>query len=63
MITKEGLARVLYEEFERDAWGDIDPYLFYRVSKPEPEDGNDDDVAGMEAVLERVVARLNAEEG
>lgn len=60
MITKQELARILAEEFERGCWGDIDPYLFRRVA--EPEDGNDDDVGGMEAVLERVVARLNGEE-
>jgi hypothetical protein len=63
MITKETLARLLHEEFERDHWGDVDPDLFRHVADPEPEDGNYDDVMSLRAVLERVAVRLNAGDG
>ncbi len=61
-MTKEDLARILYEEFSRDAWGDVDPDLFLHVSEEtDPEDLSDDDQRDVESlaeVLDRVVARI-----
>jgi hypothetical protein len=62
-------AAILFEEFEKDDWGDIDPTLFGLVADgKEREEGIDDDENDPEAqeeafalrgVLERAVARLN----
>lgn len=65
------LAQILFEEFDRDDWGDIDPDLFAMAAVPsDSEDADEDDeedeedeedaeeVAGMRAVLARVCARL-----
>lgn len=62
------LAALLYEEFERDQWGDVDPYLFAMVADGRIDgvdaDGEplDEDLAdgarGVHEVLARVCARL-----
>lgn len=56
-ITVQQLAKILFEEFERDYWGDIDPFLFSRVADGDPA------AAGytrdLVEVLDKVVARLN----
>lgn len=55
------LAAILFEEFERDAWGDVDPHLFGMVADG-LEDSDDDaaeDAAELKKVLKRVVKRLN----
>mgnify|MGYP001599056953 CR=1 FL=1 len=54
-MTSEHLAKILYEEFERDGWGDIDPYLFRYVFEG---DTDAEYAADMKRVLDRVVARL-----
>lgn len=61
-MTKEDLARILHEEFERDSWGDLSPELFRHVSEEtDPDDLDDDDQRDVEAIaelLERVVERI-----
>ena len=59
MLEVKKLARIMHEEFERDGWGDIDPFLFKLVV--DCEDDEDDDVMGLRSVLERVVKRLEEE--
>ena len=54
-MTSEQLAKILYEEFERDGWGDIDPYLFCCVSEGVTDV---EYAAGMKSALDRVVVRL-----
>jgi len=57
-ITAKQLAQIMFEELEREAWGDIDPCWF----KPEENSGeSDEDAQALMGVLERVVQRLNAE--
>lgn len=60
-MTTEELARVLYEELERDQWGDIDPYWLKMIATGADSEDEDDasDVASLRAVLDRVVARLD----
>ena len=56
------LAKILFEEFEQDGWGDINPYLFKQVASGEyttPEDGGPTrDEGGMEEVLTRAAAKI-----
>lgn len=64
-ISAEQLAFLLYEELDRDQWGDVDPYLFKHIVlrrdlDPEPDD-NDADAAALRQVLTRVVDRLELE--
>lgn len=55
VVTVELLGKLLFEEFERDGWGNIDPFYF----QP-PEYGElTDDYQGLDKVLTRVVKRLN----
>lgn len=63
------LATILAEEFERDNWGDIDPSLFSAVAElvydkaeqlAEMDEDQKRDVLGMEAVLRRVLSRLDS---
>lgn len=61
-MTLKDLARILKDEFGRDGWGDIDPYLFNLASQdPDPEDEGDlhEDAQHMRKVLSRVVQRIN----
>lgn len=51
-LTVKELGNILFEEFERDQWGDIDPYYFKNPSK---EDGE----MSTYEVLDRVVKRIN----
>lgn len=65
-FTPEELARILQEEFDRDSWGDIDPYLFKIVADGtagKNEDGEQDeeslrDETGMKEVLARAARRI-----
>lgn len=59
-VSAQELARLLWEEFDRGAWGDIDPDLFRIVAEnnPDEQDGENDDIAAMREVLERVASRL-----
>lgn len=56
-LTVERLGKILAEEFERDQWGDIDPFYFEYPAKKN-DHAADDDARGVYEVLERVVARL-----
>ena len=51
-ITARELGKLLFQELERDQWGDIDPWWF----KPDYDVGESKD---LYEVLERVVKRLN----
>lgn len=62
-MTPEELAKILYEEFERDDWGDIDPALFdqsFDDTIIATEIGPDEsrDLLGMHKVLERAAKRI-----
>ena len=57
-LTVKALGKILYEEFERDSWGTVDPYYFKeppRMGEATPENGE-----GLYEVLERAVNRINA---
>lgn len=65
------LAKILDEEFEKDNWGDIDPWLFKVLGKnveeeeeededeEDEEDEKDEEVENLRQVLNRVVKRIN----
>ena len=60
------LAQILHEEFKRDNWGDIDPWLFKMVSgtlevDDTVDDDNAEDAEALREVLERVAKRINEE--
>lgn len=67
--STQRLAAILFEELEKDGWGDIDPTLFGLVADGYPhgedcdEDDRDEDLEtdaqGLEVILERVVKRIN----
>ena len=54
------LAQILSEEFERDHWGTIDPYLFKTVGQDRCEE--DEDAPPLRQVMERVAQRINQEQ-
>lgn len=67
VITAEDLARMLHEEFERDSWGNVDPYLFEAVAgsvadptllDPQECDHAEGTIA-LREMLRRVVARFH----
>lgn len=60
-LTVEGLAALLFESFEQDSWGDVDPYLFSEVAEPVEDSDHAKDAADLRQVLQRVVDKLNAE--
>lgn len=61
------LARLLHEEFDKESWGDIDPYWVEMVANglDEPEDPDDcdpdavEEAKNLKKVLDRVVSRLD----
>ena len=67
-IDVKKLAGILFEEFERDGWGDIDPILFGIVAdgnthgedrdEEDRDEDQEEDAQGMEKVLGRVIGRL-----
>lgn len=59
MLTVEKLATLLFESFEEDSWGDVDPYLFKEVAEPVEDSDHQRDADGLREVLQRVVDRLN----
>ncbi|RJR10691.1 hypothetical protein C4588_02755 [Candidatus Parcubacteria bacterium] len=67
MLTAKELAWALYQELDRDNWGDVDPYWFKLAAEmPSNPNGRSDEFdEGQEearallAVLEQVAARLN----
>ena len=52
------LATILAEEFERDRWGDVDPYWFRAVVE---EDMECEYARDLRKVMERVAERINNE--
>ena len=56
-ITAKQLGVILYDEFERDAWGMVDPYYFKNPLKSN-EKLFSGDMAGLYEVLERAAARI-----
>jgi hypothetical protein len=62
-ITAERLATLLTEEFEKEDWGDIDPYWFTCACfPPDFDQDNYEDVEALRGILQRVAWRLNDEE-
>ena len=57
-LTVDELGTILYEEFDRDGWGTVDPSRFR--NPPSDTDKSDDNHAGLREVLERVTNRINA---
>lgn len=57
-VTPEMLGHLLYEEFQRDSWGTLDPDRFKDPPKKKNPD-KDDDHNGLYEVLVRVTKRLN----
>lgn len=58
-LNAKTLARILYEEFDRDGWGDINPSYFGVVAQEiDPEDDNAEEQVALDQVLIRVVRRL-----
>lgn len=51
------LAKIIYEELERDHWGDIDPYWFANIAEYDQSELDPDSLSLLE-VLERVVTKL-----
>ena len=62
-LTTERLATLLYEELERDGWGDVDPYWIQMVAEGNytEDDDHHDQAEALGKVLDRVVARLKEE--
>ena len=56
-ITVNELGRILYEEFERDLWGDVDPDAFKNPRRT--SESKNDEMAGLYEVLERAANRIN----
>ncbi len=51
------LAQILHEEFRRDNWGDIDPYLFGETEL----DDHGEDAESLRKVMERAAKRITEE--
>ena len=51
-LTTKQLGQILYEEFDRDDWGMIDPFYFNDAE-------DDDDEMNPYEVLERATERIN----
>lgn len=68
-LTTRGLAALLYEELDRDKWGDVDPFWIAMVAdgkhEETGEDAEDDDhheqAVALGKVFDRVAARLKEE--
>lgn len=54
-ISAQTLAKLLYEEFERNDWGDIDPWLFKYVAEDKLNEAAD--ARALCDVLRRVLER------
>lgn len=61
-MTVKDLARILSEEFERDAWGDFDPDLLKYVTgefgEIDPDSDDAPNVEAIEELLTRVIERI-----
>jgi len=61
-LTAKKLAKFLYEELDRDDWGDIDPLWIQAVSEGiDPDDSDYEEEKALSEVLERVVLRIREE--
>ncbi len=66
-LSVRELAAILFEELERDAWGDVDPIYFGMIADglDTPKDPDDCDPEAVERaqalreVLDRAVKRIN----
>jgi hypothetical protein len=63
-LTVKELGQILYEEFDRDGWGTIEPYYFKDPPKSEdhPDYDSEEDnceMSGLYDVLERSAKRIN----
>jgi hypothetical protein len=56
-ITAKELGVILHKEFERDAWGTIDPD--YLKNPPKANEAEPDDMGGLYEVLERAAKKIN----
>ena len=63
MLTPEKLAEVLFEELERDSWGDIEPFLFRMIAEGiDRDDDQRDEANALKLVLKRACKRPNPSE-
>jgi hypothetical protein len=62
-LTTERLATLLFEELDRDDWGDVDPYWIKMVAEGDYDEDDDhhDQAEALGKVLDRVVTRLKEE--
>lgn len=51
------LSKILFEEFDREDWGLVDPNAF--DDPPKKEEASEEDYGGLYEVMERVIQRLN----
>lgn len=58
-LTVRQLGEMLYDSFEEDSWGTVDPEAFCNPRRS----GDDDEFCGLYEVLERVVERINKKFG
>ena len=56
-LTVKELGKILFEEFDRDKWGGIDPWHFKNPPKSDDDLGGEG--TGLYEVLERVADRIN----
>ena len=57
-LPPERLATILFEELDRDGWGDIDPAWIEAAMLPGDPIEDEPDVDAMRLVLDRVAQRL-----
>lgn len=60
-LNAKTLAKILFEEFDRDDWGDINPSYFEAIAQgidPKGDDDNVEEQIALDQVLRRVVKRL-----
>lgn len=59
-LTSERLATLIYEELDRDSWGDVDPYWIKMVAEGNyaEDDDHHDQAEALGKVFDRVVERL-----
>jgi len=61
-FTEEEISKIIYDEFKKDDWGDVDPSFFkpdlIKKALKNPEELGD--MAGLEKVVKRITKRINA---
>jgi hypothetical protein len=55
LFTTRDVATILFEEFKRRGWGDVDPRYF----DPELDPSELGDMEGLEEVVEAITLRIN----